>query len=129
MNSFCSRVESKKPVTLLKSNSFENVSQGSRLFHCLFFDNVAGLDALGIASKLYSSVAKELSQKVLEANSYVYRSYRGKTGRGVFLPFPSSGIGLKRDPDTGVFLRILRNFKHLLNFGPSNTRNLATHFY
>ena len=74
MNSFYSRVETKKPVTLLKSTSFENVSQESRLFHCLFFDNVAGLDALGIASKLYTSVAKELSQKVLEANSYVYRS-------------------------------------------------------
>ena len=31
---------------------------------------------------------KTKSQKVLKAKSYVCRSYRGKTGRGFFLPLP-----------------------------------------
>ena len=33
---------------------------------------------------------KTKSQKVLGANSYVCRSYRGKIGRGTFLPPPTS---------------------------------------
>ena len=35
-------------------------------------------------------MVKTKSQKVLGANSYVCRSYRGKTGRGTFLPNPAS---------------------------------------
>ena len=42
---------------------------------------------------------KTKSQKVLGGNSYICRSYKGKTGRGPFCPHPSpppsSGIGLK----------------------------------
>ena len=45
--------------------------------------------ALGMALKLYISVAKGLKRKVLGANSYVCRSYKGKTDRRGFLP-PSS---------------------------------------
>ena len=37
---------------------------------------------------------KTKSQKVLEANSYVCRNYRGKTGSGAFLAHPTSWIGL-----------------------------------
>ena len=52
---------------------------------------------LGTNLKLYTSVGKGLklkSQKYLGANSYICRSYRGKTGRGLFvLPSPS-WIGL-----------------------------------
>ena len=47
--------------------------------------------ALGMALKFYTSMAKGLkakSQKVLVANSYVCRSYRGKTGRWPFCPPP-----------------------------------------
>ena len=38
--------------------------------------------------KFYTSVGKglKLKVKVLGANSYIWRSYRGKTGRGAFLP-------------------------------------------
>ena len=35
--------------------------------------------ALGMALKLYTSATKELKLKVLEAKSYVCRSYRGNT--------------------------------------------------
>ena len=41
------------------------------------------LDKLKI---LHQSVKRVNSQKVLGGNSYVCRSYRGKTGRGTFLP-------------------------------------------
>ena len=40
--------------------------------------------AMGMTLKFYTSMAKRVetkSQKVLGANSYVYGSYRGKTGR------------------------------------------------
>ena len=40
-------------------------------------------------------------------NSYVYRSYRGKTGRGAFLSLPLSWIGLKptqRDFDLNILI-------------------------
>ena len=57
--------------------------------------------ALGTNLKLYTSVAKRIrikSQKVLGAKFYVCGSYRGKTGRGAFLPPPPppapSWIGL-----------------------------------
>ena len=56
--------------------------------------------ALGIALKFYTSVEKNVetkSQKVLDANSYVCRSYRGKTGSGgggAFCPHPESWVGL-----------------------------------
>ena len=52
-----------------------------------------------MAFKIYSTVAKGLKPKpkVLRANSYVWRSYKGKTGRGSFLPTPNtSGIGLSK---------------------------------
>ena len=60
--------------------------------------NYLGL-ALGIALKSYTNVAKDLkqSQKVLGANSYICRSYRGKTGkggRGAFYPLPQFRIEL-----------------------------------
>ena len=45
--------------------------------------------ALGMALKFYTIVAKGLKltvKKILGTNSYVCRSYRGKTGRGTFLP-------------------------------------------
>ena len=54
------------------------------------FDNL-GL-ALGINLKLCNNIEKRVktkSQEVLEATSYVCRSYRGKTGRGgLFAPLP-----------------------------------------
>ena len=46
---------------------------------------------LGTNLKFYTSVAKRVqtkSQKLLGANYHVCRSYRGKTGRGAFLPLP-----------------------------------------
>ena len=46
--------------------------------------------ALGMVLTFDTSVAKELKLKVkvLGANSYVYRNYRGKTGREAFLASP-----------------------------------------
>ena len=49
-----------------------------------------GLEVLHKCGKM----VKTKSQKVLGTNSYVCRSYRRKTGRGLFA-FPSSWIGLK----------------------------------
>ena len=51
--------------------------------------------ALGTNLKCYTilhqcgKTVKTKTQKVLGANSYVCRSYRGKTGKGTFLPPPS----------------------------------------
>ena len=63
--------------------------------------------------------AKIKSQKVLGANSYVCRSYGGKTGRGTFLALPLSWIGLRRS-HSEMFFKIgaLKSFaifrgKHL----------------
>ena len=42
--------------------------------------------AVGTNLKFYNSVAKGLQLKVLGSNFYVCRSYKGKTGRGTFLP-------------------------------------------
>ena len=54
--------------------------------------------ALGTNLKFYiTKRVKTKSQKVLGGNSYVCTSYRGKTGRGTFLPPPPhspSWIGL-----------------------------------
>ena len=55
--------------------------------------------------KFYTSLAKGLkqSQKVFWANSYVCRSYSGKTGRGAFLPPfppPPTPLILNRDEIT-----------------------------
>ena len=53
--------------------------------------------ALGTNLKLYTSVGKGLklkSQKYLGANFYICRSYRGKTGRGLFVLPSLSWIGL-----------------------------------
>ena len=51
--------------------------------------------ALGMAFKFSTSVEKEFKakrQKVLEANPYVYRSYRGKLVWGSFWsPHPEQG--------------------------------------
>ena len=47
--------------------------------------------ALAMTFKFYTSVAIGLKltvRKFLEANSFVCRSYRGKTGRGSFSPHP-----------------------------------------
>ena len=55
------------------------------------FDNL-GL-SLGTNLKYYTNVAETLNQKVLAANSYVRRSYRGKPGRSEL--FAKSWIGLK----------------------------------
>ena len=46
--------------------------------------------ALGMVLTFDTSVAKELKLKVkvLGANSYVYRNYRGKTGREAVLASP-----------------------------------------
>ena len=59
------------------------------------FNNLG--QALGMALKIYTSVAKMVeakSQKMFKANSYVCWNYRGKTsGRGLFTP--PSKIGLK----------------------------------
>ena len=76
-----------------KTNFFEGCSW--------FKFNNLGL-ALGMALKFYNSVAKGLSQKVLEASSYVSRSYMVKTGREPFC-LPPSWIGLR-------FLGFLRPF-------------------
>ena len=51
--------------------------------------------ALGTNLNFYTSVAKGLKLKVLGANSYVCRSFEGKTGKGPFWPPSSSWIGLR----------------------------------
>ena len=54
---------------------------------------------LGIAFKIlqqYGQRVKTKIQNVLGANSYVCRSYRGKTGRETFFARPPSWIGLRK---------------------------------
>ena len=72
------------------------------------FNNLAL--ALGMTLKFCTSMSKWLKIKVgkfLGANSYVYRSYRGKTGRkGVLLPPPI----LNRVKDFTKMLVTLSNF-------------------
>ena len=63
---------------------------------CWFKFNNLG-QALVTNLKFCTSVAKGLKLKARNfwgTNSYLCRSYRGKTGRGIFLPPPPSWIGL-----------------------------------
>ena len=53
---------------------------------------------------------KTKSQKVLGASFYVYKSYRGKTGRGAFLIPPPSWIGSTVDCQLRVFYEYLLIF-------------------
>ena len=72
--------------------------------------------ALGTNLKFYTSVAKGLKLKVRKflggANSYVCRSYRGKTGRGPFCP-PSlpSWIGLRKQLKQRYLSQLTKNGK------------------
>ena len=73
------------------------------LFWGLIKFNNLGL-ALGMALKLHKcgKRVETKNQKCFEANSYVCRSFRGKTGRGPFWPLPT----LNRDKlITVLFLR------------------------
>ena len=58
-----------------------------------------------MALTFYNSMAKRVktkSQKVLGANSYVCRSYSGKTNDGGGGWLPLSWIGLKKEGQTGL---------------------------
>ena len=62
-----------------------------------------------MALKFYTSVAKGLILKFKDfgGNSYVYRSYRGKTGNGGLFAPPPSWIGLK------LIIRLRLGLSHL----------------
>ena len=67
----------------------EGFDQKKQFFEgCFWFKfNNLGL-ALGMALKFNTNVAEKVkikSQKVLGGNSYICRSYKGKTDRGTFL--------------------------------------------
>ena len=69
--------------------------------------------ALGTNLNFYTSVAKGLKLKVLGANSYVYRSFEGNTGRGPFWPSPPSWIGLRMPVSLNQYrstVEILNNY-------------------
>ena len=70
----------------------------------------------GMALKLYTSVAKGLKLKV--SKFYVYRSYRGKTGKEVFFPSLLSSwirlIGQKYEKIKKEFIKIFKSSRQSL---------------
>ena len=71
----------------------------------------------GMALKLYTSVAKGLKLKI--SKFYVYRSYRGKTGREVFFPsllsFWIRLIGQKYEKIKKEFIKIFKSSRQSLS--------------
>ena len=93
-----SSISMRDVIIALILEEFDQKTAFSEGWYWFKFNNLRLI--LGTNLKSYSSVEKGLKLKVrkfLGANSYVCRSYKGKTGKGVFLPppqAPSFWVGL-----------------------------------
>ena len=92
-----SSISMRDVIIALILEEFDQKTAFSEGWYWFKFNNLRLI--LGTNLKSYSSVEKGLKLKVrkfLGANSYVCRSYKGKTGRGAFLPPPPGPLILSR---------------------------------